>query len=597
MLTPAPPRRPPPRLELEPEAPLDLPADVLLIARWRDPRAWFARFEEWGKGDLSVELSLRAGVGRPHHPVDVSAPIELVVLLDRRSELPALRWALSFGLSGSVPSASSLASGPRDVDSPLGFSCAEARALGANALRMVCADSDVELAELLPVATRALPLVPLDDADLSLRLRTGALLASDEGRLRAAIASWLAGALGVPSVNARFDEQFAAVVAAISGELSDLARDLDGAVLGLSLLPHAEGIEVQAMLPRAPQHSALGRLVLGSGASGIAPTDFWYVHANSEDAGFVWAFEASALARWRQPLGELLATVLDFRGVPEQLQQQGRRLLEALPVPRGPVVHASGALPQSARRERPPWLERLGWQLYVVRGNFTEYRFFASELVDAFNDPILGPQFGRLLRAAIGPHAAPQRLRTRRPKRAAQLPRDSFTLEIELPAVRQRADGDRADDAESRREGDDAEENVVFVVVCPDEDGLKLAWGADERFLISLLADPAHIAASATLASRPGLGGLHHQRALAGGFFSLAALGDMLESIAGSRVSAGSGGALSRAPHGGQSPIVYGVSQTSGSSPVGLRAHVGRDTLEDLLFLVAEPTASGADGP
>ena len=71
-------------------------------------------------------------------------------------------------------------------------------------------------------------------------------------------------------------------------------------------------------------------------------------------------------------------------------------------MPRGPIVHASGALAPSkeARSARGGALEAYGWHLLVVRGSFAEYQYYVSELVKAWSDPILSSQFARLLRSA-----------------------------------------------------------------------------------------------------------------------------------------------------------------------------------------------------
>jgi hypothetical protein len=216
----------------------------------------------------------------------------------------------------------------------------------------------------------------------------------------------------------------------------------------------------------------------------------------------------------------------------------------------------------------------------VARGSFAEYQYYVSELVKAWSDPILGPQFARLVRAALGPHAAPRRLKQRRPLGNHRLHKQSFTLEITLPDARAAArEGEREGDARADSE------TALFVLMAPDEDGIKIAWGADEKFLASLLTDPERMKATATLASRPGLALLHERRTLAGGFYSLSALGAPGSRIGGSLgVAAGAAGELESAPHRGASPIVYTLMQATDDSPLSLSASVGRETIEDLLF-------------
>jgi hypothetical protein len=458
---------------------------------------------------------------------------------------------------------------------------------------MVCAASDDHLARLLRHATHALPLTPLSLADMALLVRAEPLRAIDEPAIHALVSSWLSELLGISAMNKPFAIQWASVVDSVTAELRNLADDLDGSSVEFSLRSELQTLELSVLAPAAAGRSALGQLLVGSGATGIAPAEFWHAHEASEDAGFIWAFESTPLARLRKPVGALLGTLLDFRGVPERLARQARLLVEDLPLPRGPVIHASGRLPLvlGTVAARPPWLDELGWQLLNVRGAFAEYRFYVAALVDAFNDPILGPQFGRLLRGALGPEWAPLRMKQRRPRHAAELPRDSFVLEVTFANASPGSPGVASPGT--------ATENVpvraaplptLFAVFAPDDDdGVKVAWGGDEAFLVSVVSQPQTSKASATLASRAGLGSLHEHRTLAGGFYSLAALAELDGSLL-PRVGPweGRGKSVAEAPHRGLSPIVYTVSQLSAATTLSLSASLGRDTVEDLLFLISE---------
>jgi hypothetical protein len=261
-------------------------------------------------------------------------------------------------------------------------------------------------------------------------------------------------------------------------------------------------------------------------------------------------------------------------------------------MPRGPVIHASGRLPPpTGPRERPraAWLDALGWQLYSVRGNFTEYQYYVGALAKSFNDPILGPQFARLIRSSLGPAWAPTRMQQRRAT-SGDLPRGSFVLEIAFAPPTPAAIEASASDEPSAGGADDAAEATrppeLFAVFVPDEDGVRIAWGADERFLISLLSERPRSKPSATLAGRAGLGELHQHRILAGGFVSLAGIEELnAASLDPLRLGSAAGKPIERAPHRGQSPIVYALSQPS-EAWLHLTTRLGHDTLEDLLFLI-----------
>jgi hypothetical protein len=581
----APPPPPPERLAKQLEhslAALSLPDDLVLAARWKAPSESLARLEAWSGSTLNLRSWLEARLGRPSRPLDLSAPIELMAVFDRQHEPASVEWALSVGLSA----ANGATAEPRDVVSPLGLACAESKALGPAAARLVCAPSDDTLARLLPHATRALPLAPVGEADVALSLRGQPVGQLSEDELREVASAWLARIVGVGHINERFDTQWQQVIASVAGELRDLAGDLDGASIELALRPDEHSLDISFLAPAAAGRSTLGQLLVGSGASGLAPEDFWRNHEQSEGAGFSWSFQAAPIARTREPLGALLGTLLAYRGVPRRLIQQARDLVTYLPMPRGPVIHASGRLPpaRNEREARPPWLEALGWQLYNVRGNFIEYQYYIGALVKSFNDPILGPQFLRLIKSALGPRWAPVQMEQRRPK-AADLPRGSFVWEVSFaPPTALLASAPEALAEETPRAAPRApapNESLVAVFV-PDEDGVRLAFGADERFVSALLVQPARVKASATLAGRAGLGSLNEHRILAGGFVSLAGL-DAFDGSSGVDAKP-----IASAPHRGASPIVYTLSQPS-EAWLHFTTRFGRDALEDLLFLLGDP--------
>jgi hypothetical protein len=581
---PTPVAPPPPRID----TPLPLPEDLLLAGRWRRPAALLKQLQAWAGADLSLELWLRGRVGRPSRPIDLQAPIEFFALWDGKPEPPVLRWAVSFALGTADPA--DIPSAPRDVESPIGLSCAEAHALGAVPLRMVCASSDAELLELLPVATRALPLAPIaegeSDAELTLRVRSGPLRAVDDPTLQGRATAWLEQAFGLQSLNRRGDAELAGLAQTLRDELRNLADDLDGASLQLSRRSEEKPLELSLVAPRAAARSELMQLLVGTGAVGIPPSDFWQLLHASEGAGYLWAFNAVPLARLRAPCAALLGTLLDFRGLPDRLQQQARWLLERLPLPMGPIVHATGHLPASSDAHAPPaWLAELGWGALSFAGKFSDYEAWTDQLASAFNDPILGPQFGRLLRSAWGPRWVPQHVKRRRLPGGHGAARGSFLLELAFAPPQDETDAE----APARAPANVPSAPTLFVLFAPESDGVKIAWAADEKFLLSLAADPARRPLSATLAGRAGLGSLHDQRTLLGGFSSLATWASFGAGRFGLDEHAAA--AVDGAPHRGLSPILYQLSQSADAPVLALSASLGRETWEDLMFLIAAQMA------
>ncbi|MEY2935648.1 MAG: hypothetical protein RL033_6397 [Pseudomonadota bacterium] len=618
----APPPAPPPRID----TPLPLPDHAVLVGRWQKPTALLRQLQTWAGGDLSLELLLRGRIARPSRPVDLDAPLEFFALWDGNVSEPGLHWALSLPLvAGSTPAEGTPASGkpsspaaPRDVPSPLGLSCAEAPALGAVALRLVCTSSDGDLAQLLPIATRALPLAELGGGDLSLRLHARPLRAIEDGALRARASYWLSSAFGLSLLNRKGEAELASLAQLLSDELRNLADDFDGTTLELWLRGTEQRVDVSLVAPRAAVRSELLQLLLGTGAAGIAPNDFWQLRYESDRAAYLWGFNAVPLARLRAPLGSLLGALLDFRGLPDRLTAQGRRIVERVPLPQSPIVLASGRLPPRREGRGPapvPWLSDLGWGAYTFAGNFAEYEAWAEQLAAAFDDPVLRSQLSRLLRSAVGERWVPRRIQRRAPNHARGLPHDSFTLELSfdepLPEPEQSAAEPGLVPASQRSPTPvvatqkRVSSPTLFVLCVPEPDGVKLAWGADEQFLARVVAPVTPKTAPSTLAARAGLGALNQQRTLAGGFSSLAALSSgsspglpglallptfaLLLGVGELPLGAPVLQAVEGAPHRGQSPILYQLSRGEQQTALTFNASLGRDTWEDLLFLIAKP--------
>src|SRR5215207_6601283 len=103
---PPPPKAPPPppppaRLAKKLEsslAALSLPDDLVLAGRWKNPSALLRELESWSGAAPALESWLRSSLGEPSRPIDLTAPIEVIVVLDKASEPPSMSWAVSLGL-------------------------------------------------------------------------------------------------------------------------------------------------------------------------------------------------------------------------------------------------------------------------------------------------------------------------------------------------------------------------------------------------------------------------------------------------------------------------------------------------------------------
>jgi hypothetical protein len=569
--------------------PLELPANVVLLGRWRRPDLLLARAKGWSAEASALQSWLVERIGQARSPVDLASPIELMVTLEPAragaaddAHAPQLRWVVSLGLSEAGQPPRSGQAGPLDVVSPVGFQCAEARSMGSPGRRLVCASSADALGDLLPFATRSVPLAVLGEpsdaaqGEINLSIAGGPLASLSDGVLGPLLAGWLSDGLGIIATNAALDGQFEAFSLSLANELRLLATDIDGALVRVA--PSDEGLELSLNVPSALRGSRLSRVVLGADSAGLAPVEFWSEPVASDAAGFLWSIDPGPLESARAPAARQLATLLEFRGLPQRLQLQANYLLETFPIPRGSIVHASGQLPDPRSGSEAQWPRTLGWAAYDIVGNFAEYRFFIAQLVKAFNDPILGPQFARLSRAALGPRWSFTSMKQRRPKRRRSLPRDSVILEVSVAAERGPASG--------------APATPFFLLFVPDGDGLQIAWGGDEAFVVSLLSERQNAPRnSETLAGRAALGVLNERRAALGGFYSLAALGSAVSVVQVQWPSLGRlAYSVARAPHRGTYPIAYQLVRQSGASSLSLSAWLQLPVVEDLLFLLGRAT-------
>lgn len=569
--------------------PLPLPAERVVVARFRDSEALFQLIDAWVPTE-AVGLShwWRAWLTSVHADIDASAAIEAFVALDPSVAPPTLTWVLGFPLREPAEGAPPPAAEPGEAFSaPNGLRCGVARALGAAARRLVCAPSDRELEALTPIATRALPLAPLAEAAAAAELHTAALTRLDRAELRRIVHDERVRLVPIDPMNERFAKQLGAVSDALRDELVLLLEDLDGARLRFDPLPGEPALGVTLETRGMPSRSRLLRAALGSGVMGLVPNSLWGASKDTHAAGFWWSFEPEPLEELRPPLAALLGTVMGFRGLSWRLQLQAQNLVENLPLPAAPIVFARGSVPPSADAATP---EPDTWWVLQASGELSRYRRYAGELVRAFDDPVLGPQLVRVIRAGIGEHWAPASLKLRGPRHPG-LGAGSFVLELTLaadpdaPAAEARFEA--ATSPELALESAGHKRYLIVATAGADavEGGLKLGWASDEAFLTALMADGRHaLKTTDTLATRDGLASLVSQRALGGGFSNLRAwlrwLGPADAPTSGSaRVAQG-------APHGGLAPILYSVARSSDEQAVVARAKLGVGTFEDLRFLL-----------
>ncbi len=572
---PPPPVLPPPR----PTAgePLAVSADVIVLGRISDPGAALGQLGGWSVGAASIEVTLRSRLAATTVPVDLSKPFEwLVVAAPEAAELPRLRWAVSLALRSSPGQSTAL--GP--VASPLGLHCEQRLALGSASHRVICSPSRQALQQTLPIALRAAPLAQLPANDVAVRFFP--LPLPPEGRRARAqrIAEHLARRLGLETRNQAIDQALAQFSTLLEAEAESLQQDLRGALLRAALSApdgNERFLDVALDVPALAPHSLTLRSLLGEGADGLAPQEFWNFPIGAQSAGFSWASQPRQWASLRGPFARLVAGIFAFRGLPKRLQIRASHLVETFPLPPAPTAWAEGPWPASARGVES-WLTGSGWKMASFGAGLSEIRYYVRKLVESYRDPIIGPQWGRLLRASFGRRATPVSLHQR--DLGGGVPRGSFELEIRFPP-----------------QPPDAARNfpTLFVLFTPQpDDGFTMAWGADHRALVELLQPRSRVSALQTLAGRPGLGLLHRQRVYRGGFTSWLSLAHTpaRDWLGDCNCDGGLGALLARlpprrvteAPNGGLSPVIYLAS--AAPSGVSVFARLSQTVVQDLVYLL-----------
>ncbi|MET0411337.1 MAG: hypothetical protein ABW217_08565 [Polyangiaceae bacterium] len=608
MKPPPVPAAPPPPVVVAPLVRMALPENLLVLLRWQDPDALLATLDAWSPGMRSLAAPWwQAWLASFSADIDPAGDVEALVVLDQTIDPPAPSWALSFALREGPRARPTSPAVALPVRAPNGWMCEDAPALGEASRRWVCAASERELAALVPAATRAAPLVPPSDRALTIRIDTRPLTRLDLTQLRRFVDQAQHQFWPIEAMNERITTKLGGFSDALRDELVFVLEDLDGTMIDLSPVTGEPALALRVASQAAPTHSRLMRLMLGSGAVGLMPSSLWELPKDSRRASFWWSFDAQPLAELREPLGALLRLVLDFRGLSWRQQLQAQRLIENLPLPEAPLVLAHGRREPSARTaehvaeaENPTSLGAGGWWLCQAGGDIAAYRRYGEELATAFSDPVLGAQLVRLLRSGFGDHWSLRSLKQRAPRHRGLVP-GSFVLELELKPAQPRAPGE--DGYAPPATTDTAGPKRYLIVAGPDpaaplDGGLKLAWGDDEAFLTLLLAGGrGGLKHADTLAAREGLSALVRQRALMGGFSNLESWLSWFVPVAPeSRAEVAPG---TNTPHGARTPILYSVTPNMNDQGFVFDAKLGRETVEDLKFLLTgapavERPASGS---
>lgn len=517
-------------------APVPPPIDAshtLLVLRWQNSER--LRSERSGSAGRDLVAQFLAALPGGQNTLNWSAPIELVLAVDPAAGANRFetRAALAFGvrslatLSDDARRAGARLSNAADGARYLVFQRAElVCALPAGSserdARVVCGPSLRDVQGLLRYVTHTLPRELPGTADVRAELRLAPLHAFTEPALLELSEGLVKPLLNLQSRNKRFDRAGAHLSSEMSKEIALLIRDVEHARGELRFEPDADTLESTLTLQLRSGNSRLLQSLLAQARHAEAPpTRFWRCPPDSSSALFVRGLEPADFRPHKELIGSLFGEVLSYQGTPPKLKEMAAELVYAVPLPKGHLVLCSGAEPGNAPAGRSPEAhdlalarQRWGWRIVITGEEPDRYRSYLVKLVEAFQDPVLGPQLRRFIGAQYG--EIPLSVRARAPTPGAGLPHGTRLVEMTLPA----------------RELDPRSGNLVtgrspgvklLVAVLPlgRGEGTMIGVGSEERLLATKLRTVAeHAPGRARLDQRADLARLRSTAAIAGGFWN-----------------------------------------------------------------------------
>jgi hypothetical protein len=516
-------------------APVPPPIDArhtLLVLRWQNP-------EQSGSAGRDLAAQLLAALPGSQDTLSWSAPIELVLAMDPAAGANQFetRTALAFG----VHSLAALSDHARRAGARLesatdgarylvfertGLVCALPPASSERAARVVCGPSRRDVQSLLRYMTQVLPGELPGAADVRAELRLAPLHALTEPELFGLSEGLVKPLLNLQSRNKRSDRAGAHLSSETSKEISLLIRDVEHARGELRFEPATDTLESTLTLHFRSGNSRLLQSLLAQARHAEAPpTRFWRCPPDSSSALFVRGLEPADFRPHKELVGSLFGEVLSYQGTPPKLKELAAELVYAVPLPKGDLVLCSGAESAPTAPGRSPEAhdlalarQRWGWRIVITGDEPDRYRSYLVKLVEAFQDPVLGPQLRRFIGAQYG--ETPLSVRARGPAPGAGLPHGTRLVEMTLPA--RELDPRSGSLVTGRSPG---VKLLVAVLPLGRGEGTLIGVGSEERVLATKLRAVAeHAPSRARLDQRADLALLRSKAAIAGGFWNAASL-------------------------------------------------------------------------
>ena len=588
-------------------SPVAAPKDLVLVARAERLDNAAVTVARWMNMPFDLRMLDTLGPGLSQ-ALRADVPVEAAVVLgdNADTEVPQPNAVFSAGLTSLDAGRQLFEKFGRKLEetspgvwmttdeSPL--ACGLAPALGRAQVRVVCGDRRVDVATLLPYATRGLPLQAMGASDVHIELKLAPIRERYEQRLRQI------KALAIPMIlhelgisDTRLSRPITDILYALGDEVVDVIDDLDRILIDARLAQNPDRVDVSTTLDFTHAHSWSAQALADAAkrASG-APASLFELPRDSTMASYVTTQNPKSYETLMHHITTLIDGTLAHLDVNAKLRDEFSRSLDQLNAARtstGACGAAPGTAAAASDSSKPNIFEAFSaWQVCV-------YDQQASASVTTSFDAAAKIFADQAFRKAFDARA----LSIRRRAAVPGLPAGTIGYEFKSDSTALTAAATRLFSGESaspkpkdkpKDKSAPAEKSSVgqiYIYVVPDGTRTLIGMGTDTKEIISHLAAMRKASPENRIGTMQELSWLRMEPAIAGGYFTLSYVMDSVGKRARARGIVGNqkGDVLATAPHHGATPIpfVWAVHGDAAAPKLQCSLRMDRAVFEDLVSL------------
>ena len=577
--------------------PLAAPRDLIAVARVERLNNASATIARWMSLPFDMRMldALGPGLSRA---LMLDAPVEAAVTLADASdtEVPQPYAVFTVGITSAEVGRSMFEHFGRKLEemspgvwvtadqTPL--TCAIAPALGRAPVRLVCGDRRVDVENLLPYATRGLPLQAMGTSDLHVEFRLAPIRERYGQRLRQAKALGVPMALGWLGISdTRLSRPITDILYALGDELVDVMDDLDHISFDSAFASNPDRVDVSTSLAFSRAHSWSAQVIADSSKRATtAPALFFDLPKDASLASYVTAKNPRLFETVMHRLEALIDGALAHVDVNQKLRDDFIRNLDQFTSQSSAGACGAGTPVGYSGSEsiKGNFLRTLNaWQVCV-------YDALPPSAITALLDSAARLTSDKKIEQVLGAGAFTVRRRTG----VRGLPTGArvfeYTFNTNLANLMWNT-SPRAKSDKKVSKPEPADIGTLYLYVVPDGTRTWTGFGTDAKVIEAHLLAARTAGAEGRLGASSDLAWFRTAPGIAGGFATMAHVGAMLASrgqVPGVNKSSVEEG-LAAAPHHGQIPIPYLVQVRGEPSAPELRLEVriDRTQFEDLVAI------------